>query len=317
MEKRVFFQPSTFFFLLTPFPQNGRPSEVADHNLNGGGPGGPSHILHSKTLTWRCKMKMGRILIMVLVLGMLLSMGWQPSQAQVQGPLGTLQTLEKGSLAAPMNDQIPIQGRLTDAGGNPLNGNYSVNFWVYNMAAGGAVICGNLLTNVSVTNGLFNSTLDLCALAGAMKGQQLWLGVQVGTDPEMTPRQPIYPVPYAYTLRSGATIEGDIKQPLASDGLAKAGVYINNCGNGVPTIVRSFNNVNNTAITVTAGASAGECTVDLGFDRSGRFYVATPYGTTAPRMVTVAIGADNQKLNFFRHDETGAGSTGDIMVLIY
>jgi hypothetical protein len=43
MEKHGFFQPSTFFFLLTPFLKNDRPSKAAEHNLNGGGPGGPPH----------------------------------------------------------------------------------------------------------------------------------------------------------------------------------------------------------------------------------------------------------------------------------
>jgi hypothetical protein len=43
-----------------------------------------------------------------------------------------------------------------------------------------------------------------------MNGQQLYLSIQVGSDAEMTPRQPIYAVPYAWSLRPGATISSTI-----------------------------------------------------------------------------------------------------------
>jgi hypothetical protein len=61
---------------------------------------------------------------------------------------------------------------------------------------------------VSPTNGLFNTQLgDTNALAqGDFDGQALWLGVEVAGDGEMTPRQEILPVPYAMSLRPGATI---------------------------------------------------------------------------------------------------------------
>jgi hypothetical protein len=86
---------------------------------------------------------------------------------------------------------------------------------------------------------------------------------------------------------------------------------------GTPAILRSFNNVNATAIAVTAGSSAGRCTIDFGFDVSDRYIVATAYGTAIARFVTFAPGADNEKWNFYRYDENGTGQTGNIMVLIY
>ena len=152
-------------------------------------------------------MKVERIVIIILALALMLTLGVRLGQAQIQGPIPTLQS-ESNRPAAALVDQIPIQGRLTDASGNPLNGSYTVNFYIYDAAVGGTLLCGNLVTTVSVTNGLFNHTIDLCAAAGAIKGDQLYLGVKVGADPEMTPRQPIYSVPYAYTVRPGATIKG-------------------------------------------------------------------------------------------------------------
>jgi len=113
------------------------------------------------------------------------------------------------SVAAALNDQIPIQGRLTDSSGVPLNGNYAVVFAVYDTPTGGAPRCQSLIATVAVDHGLFNHTIDLCDAANAIKGDQLYLGVKVGADPEMTPRLPIRAVPYAYTVKPGATIKGD------------------------------------------------------------------------------------------------------------
>jgi hypothetical protein len=110
---------------------------------------------------------------------------------------------------------------------------------------------------------------------------------------------------------------GKVSQTLTGNGLVKAGVYVQSCGDGTPAILRSFNNVNATAIAVTAGSSAGRCTIDFGFDVSDRYIVATAYGTAIARFVTFAPGADNEKWNFYRYDENGTGQTGNIMVLIY
>ena len=110
--------------------------------------------------------------------------------------------------AAILTDQIPIQGRLTDVNGIPLNGTYTVTLSVYDAAVGGAFLCGNLFTALEVTNGLFNNSLDFCDTLNAFEGDQMYLGVQVGADPEMTPRQPIQGVPYAFNLKPGAVIKG-------------------------------------------------------------------------------------------------------------
>jgi hypothetical protein len=65
---------------------------------------------------------------------------------------------------------------------------------------------------VDVDNGLFNAKIPV--IRWYFNGQALWVRVRVrpsgGTwDPWMTPRQEILPVPYALSLRPGATIEGE------------------------------------------------------------------------------------------------------------
>ncbi len=178
-------------------------------------------------------MKTERFLIVVLVLALLFTAGMQLGQAQDPGtaaqvqdpdtaaqpddpdagvqpaePPAVAQPAGEAGTAAVLQDRIPIQGRLTDASGNPLNGNYNVTFTLYGAAVGGPPLCQNLIATVAVDHGLFNHTIDLCDTANAIEGEQLYLGVKVGSDPEMTPRQPILSVPYAFTVKPGAVIKG-------------------------------------------------------------------------------------------------------------
>jgi len=78
---------------------------------------------------------------------------------------------------------------------------------IYQTGSGGTALCTRS-GSLSVSNGLF-STYIPCS-SSVIDGRQLYLGVQVGSDPEMTPRQAIYPVPYAYSLVPGADIEESV-----------------------------------------------------------------------------------------------------------
>jgi hypothetical protein len=53
---------------------------------------------------------------------------------------------------------------------------------------------------------LFNTGIDFGT--SDFDGRELWHGVKVGADSEMTPRQELRPVPYALSLRPGAKIIG-------------------------------------------------------------------------------------------------------------
>jgi hypothetical protein len=107
---------------------------------------------------------------------------------------------------AVVSNRIPIQGRLTTASGNPLDGTYSVTFRLYDVSTGGTALCSDTFTLV-VDKGLFSNYMS--ATGCPIDGRQVYLGIQVGSDEEMTPRQAIYPVPYAWTLRPGANIITD------------------------------------------------------------------------------------------------------------
>lgn len=106
---------------------------------------------------------------------------------------------------------IPIQGRITDASGTPLNGTYSLVFRLYEVESGGVALCTDT-NSVLVTDGLFDSYIDNCY--NDLWGQKVWFSVQVTGDEEMAPRMPIYPVPYAITIRPGAVISGTVDNSL-------------------------------------------------------------------------------------------------------
>jgi Phage Tail Collar Domain len=96
--------------------------------------------------------------------------------------------------ATPVSTGINYQGRLTDSAGIPLTGTYTVTFGLYDVSSGGAPLATEV-QSVQVSQGIFSTTLNFNP--GLINGQALWLGIQVNTDPEMLPRQPFQPVPYA------------------------------------------------------------------------------------------------------------------------
>jgi hypothetical protein len=101
-----------------------------------------------------------------------------------------------------MNNSIPIQGKLTDAGGNPLNGNYEMKATIYDHESAGTALCTDTDTIV-VTKGLFVMNFANCSSNVFGGVTQLYLGIQVGSDLEMTPRQPLYGAPFAHGLVNG------------------------------------------------------------------------------------------------------------------
>jgi hypothetical protein len=120
--------------------------------------------------------------------------------------------------AAPIvPETISYQGRLLDHSGNPVDGTLVITFRIYTAPSGGtARLTYN--TAVPVNQGLFNVQIPVDE--GIFDGQALWLGVQVeGDAQEMTPRQPLLPAPYAFSLRPGATISASL--PSGNNGVLR------------------------------------------------------------------------------------------------
>jgi len=110
-------------------------------------------------------------------------------------------------LKASVASVIPIQGRLTTAEGVPLDGTYIVWARLYETSYDDIVLCEDD-DSVDIDNGLFTMEMNFCTSAD-IDGKRLYLGIEVESDGEMSPRMAIYPTPYAYSLRPAAIIAGD------------------------------------------------------------------------------------------------------------
>ena len=110
--------------------------------------------------------------------------------------------------ASAVTQSINYQGRLTDSAGNPLRGTYIMTFKLFGVTSGGTALDTDM-HKVEVVDGLFNTSIDFDQ--SYFDGRALWLGITVGADSEMTPRQELRPVPYALSLRPGAVINGSLQ----------------------------------------------------------------------------------------------------------
>ncbi len=144
-----------------------------------------------------------QVLTSMLVLGLLLALGVGLTQAQEPDEEGEVATQGEIGITTGAPGAIAVQGRLTDNDDNPLDGTYDITFSLYEQETGGSAICSDTRP-VTVEEGLFSDYMDGCY--NDLYGQKVWLGVEVGSDGEMTDRQVIYPVPYALSLRPGAVI---------------------------------------------------------------------------------------------------------------
>jgi len=103
---------------------------------------------------------------------------------------------------------MSYQGRLADASGTPLNGNFAFTFRLYNALTGGTSIYTETET-IAVANGLFDTSIGPTSLLAGVTpetlSQPLWLEVTIGSE-TLTPRQRLWGSPYAFTLMPGAVI---------------------------------------------------------------------------------------------------------------
>jgi len=110
------------------------------------------------------------------------------------------------SMANLCNAEVPklinYQGHLTDKGGNPLTGTFSITFTIYDSETDGTALWTETQGTVAVNNGLFNILLGTATVGGipesVFDGADRWLGVAVESDSETSPRQQLVSVPYAY-----------------------------------------------------------------------------------------------------------------------
>jgi hypothetical protein len=123
-------------------------------------------------------------------------LGWMTAVALV-----TTAAMETRAAAA-VPARLTEQGRLFQAGGNtPVSGTVSMVFAIYAERTGGTALWTETFS-VDLDNGYFSVQLGSTVPfpATLWDGSARFIGVKVGTDAEMTPREEVVSVPYA--LRS-------------------------------------------------------------------------------------------------------------------
>lgn len=98
---------------------------------------------------------------------------------------------------------ISYQGRLADSGGSPITDTVGMTFRIYNVASGGSALWTEVYPAVTINDGLFHVLLGSTEPLSAdlfSDNDTLYLGITVGADNEMTPREQLASAPYAMTV---------------------------------------------------------------------------------------------------------------------
>jgi hypothetical protein len=124
------------------------------------------------------------------------------------------------------------QGRLLDRNDRPVLGPLPMVFALYAEPTGGTALWTETHT-VTLDDGYFAETLGATTpidVAMFATGAPVYLGIKVGADSEMTPRQEIVSVPYALSAAVAGDVVGDIHPASVSIGdtlvIAEDGTWV-------------------------------------------------------------------------------------------
>ncbi len=190
---------------------------------------------------------------------------------------------------------VNYQGRLTTAAGTAVaDGSHFLRFQIYDVASGGTALWDSQIRIVQVKDGLFTYKLgqDVPFSDELFAGGDRWLGITVGTDPELTPRTLLVAVPYAYRVAtvdgaSGGEISGMVTLNGVQEGLRLQGSTV---GPANDTWV-SFRDGAGTDVGYVGDGSTGDQDMYLG-SYLGDVHIYTPAGPalTASQFGSVGIG---------------------------
>jgi len=99
----------------------------------------------------------------------------------------------------PIPTAFSYQGTLRLADGSLATGSYNITLNIYNVVTSGTALHTESFSNVVVRNGNFSVVVGNATPVAAtvFDNANLYIGITVAPDPEMLPRQRLFPVPWA------------------------------------------------------------------------------------------------------------------------
>lgn len=176
---------------------------------------------------------------------------------------------------------VTQQGRLLDVDGNPVDGTIQFLFRIYDQPSGGNALWTET-QDLTLDEGFFSARLgddgDNLFPDDLFGGEILYVGIKIGTDDEMVPRERISSVPYAFVAERAeeadhaliadmaTNVEGDITpRSIAVDGVQ----IVDSNGNlhGFSRVVQQVTgdeSADGSAISATASCPAAHVVVGGG-----------------------------------------------------
>ncbi len=238
------------------------------------------------------------------------------------------------ALASPATADVPqminYQGRLTNSSGAPFDTTVSITFTIYDDSTGGAAKWSETHPSVSVDSGGFSIILGAGSPPMPIEDTVFnqpdrYLGIKVGSDPELTPRTRLVSVPYSHRVSTvdgatGGTISGDvsIQSDLTISGKATIGPGHTNSGQ-MAFVAGEENKTSGQHPTVSGGymnEAAGDfATVGGGVNNTAKHRGATVAGGDNNKAEldasTVCGGGDNSAKKNGSTVAGGIGNTAD------
>jgi len=153
---------------------------------------------------------MSRLLIVIMAAAVVAAAGFSPGAQAAQDAMLPPGAAPASPLAAAVGTAFTYQGQLSDAG-TPANGEYDIQFQLFDAASGGSSIGPTILVdNVAVADGRFTVSLDFGQNPFGDGARWLQIGVRPGSGGSLvalSPRQELTPAPYALALPNVTTDE--------------------------------------------------------------------------------------------------------------
>ncbi|HEY6729020.1 MAG TPA: hypothetical protein VI197_33650 [Polyangiaceae bacterium] len=206
-----------------------------------------------------------------------------------------------GVAAADVPEALTQQGRLLDSSGAAVpDGEISFTFSIYDTADGGTALWSET-QDISTEDGYFSAQLGESEAFPANLfdgGTTLYLGVQVGSDDEMTPRQLLTSVPFA--MKAG--LSDNATNAENAENATNAQTAVNVTGDITPSSIETGAGTFTGAVTasggltVTGGLTANNLTVNGAqvINSAGVWVGQVDFTDIVDRRPTVAAAAGSQ-----------------------